>query len=377
MGAALTWELARRSLRVILLEGQGIAGGVSGSSFAWINATAKSEDETYHRLNARAVVCWHEMAAQWGAEALGLHGGGALFWERETQERQRLRERYTRLQAWDYPVCWVTTSEIAALEPAAQMGEGAEGLFAPADMWLETARCCRFLLEQARQLHADIRPHCPALGFTRSITDAISTVETPQGRIATRLLVLAAGLKTSLLAAQAGGLEAAHGCPLREEPGLLVELESVPASARIGRVCYPPDVGGLHMRPTLGGGLLLGAEDVDAQWQRPDRIGADGFPVGAVEELVRRAKSSLPVLASGGFSVAPRCCVRPVPLDDRPIVGALQGAHHLYVAVTHSGVTLAPLLAQLLAEEIVIGRPSPLLAPFAPARFRSEEQPER
>ena len=40
-----------------------------------------------------------------------------------------------------------------------------------------------------------------------------------------------------------------------------------------------------------------------------------------------------------------------------------------YVAVTHSGITLSPLLGKLAAAEIITGRPDPALAAFRPARF--------
>lgn len=41
----------------------------------------------------------------------------------------------------------------------------------------------------------------------------------------------------------------------------------------------------------------------------------------------------------------------------------------VYVAVTHSGVTLAPFLGQAIAEEIARARVVPQLEPFRPARF--------
>jgi glycine/D-amino acid oxidase-like deaminating enzyme len=58
---------------------------------------------------------------------------------------------------------------------------------------------------------------------------------------------------------------------------------------------------------------------------------------------------------------------RPVPADGLPAVGPV--APGLWLAVLHSGVTLGPLVAEALADE-VLGRPTaPLLAPFRPARF--------
>jgi D-hydroxyproline dehydrogenase subunit beta len=52
-----------------------------------------------------------------------------------------------------------------------------------------------------------------------------------------------------------------------------------------------------------------------------------------------------------------------------PVVGQgpLAG---LWIAVMHSGATLAPVVAELLADEISAGTNSPLLADFRPARFQ-------
>jgi glycine/D-amino acid oxidase-like deaminating enzyme len=61
--------------------------------------------------------------------------------------------------------------------------------------------------------------------------------------------------------------------------------------------------------------------------------------------------------------------VRPMPQDERPIVGPVPGISGFYVAVTHSGVTLAPLVGQLVAQEITTSQPSPELAEYRIERF--------
>jgi glycine/D-amino acid oxidase-like deaminating enzyme len=50
-------------------------------------------------------------------------------------------------------------------------------------------------------------------------------------------------------------------------------------------------------------------------------------------------------------------------------VGGLSGIPGYYEAVTHSGVTLGPLVGRLLAREILAGDVDPLIAPFRPDRF--------
>jgi len=62
-------------------------------------------------------------------------------------------------------------------------------------------------------------------------------------------------------------------------------------------------------------------------------------------------------------------CVRPLPSDEVSIVGRLPGAEWLYVAVTHSGVTLAAHLSRLIAAELATGAPGAELAPYRPDRF--------
>ncbi|RYD40141.1 MAG: FAD-binding oxidoreductase [Verrucomicrobiaceae bacterium] len=61
--------------------------------------------------------------------------------------------------------------------------------------------------------------------------------------------------------------------------------------------------------------------------------------------------------------------MRPVPGDGLPAVG--QGpVKGLWLAVMHSGATLAPVVAELLADEITGGPDSPFLAQFRPSRFQ-------
>ena len=47
----------------------------------------------------------------------------------------------------------------------------------------------------------------------------------------------------------------------------------------------------------------------------------------------------------------------------------MPGAPGAHVVCTHSGVTLAAILARLVAAEIRAGQADPLLAPYRPERF--------
>ncbi|NBO21116.1 MAG: ABC transporter substrate-binding protein [Rhodobacteraceae bacterium] len=75
------------------------------------------------------------------------------------------------------------------------------------------------------------------------------------------------------------------------------------------------------------------------------------------------------VVRSGPRIAEIRLGRRPVPQDGLPLLGGLPGFGGATLAVTHSGVTLAPLIGRLLAREILFGEESALLAPFRPLRL--------
>ena len=50
-------------------------------------------------------------------------------------------------------------------------------------------------------------------------------------------------------------------------------------------------------------------------------------------------------------------------------LGSADGVGGLYIAVMHSGITLAPAVGLFTAREILYGERDPLLAPYGLSRF--------
>lgn len=378
MGVALAYELARRTLRVTLLEAHALGSGVTGSGFAWVNATSKADqNEDYFQLNAAAVRLYDEFLRLHHAEPVGINTGGTLLWADTPEGRERLKERAERLLARDYLLSHLSLSEMEALEPHIQFrsparGE-AEGWYCPADKWVEPSRLVRFLADYARRHNADIREYTPVRAFSLDTLGNISLIKTDKAQIATRTLIIAAGAQTPALVSLLKEDPTLTQCvPLKRVPGILAETGNQTATGLAQRVLYPPDRGGLHLRPTATGGLLIGADDSDALVTEaplsPTRLQEIG------RTLLVRASDWLPTLPIAEVSkqLSTYICNRPVPQDDHPIVGRLPNISGVFVAVAHSGVTLAPLLASLLAEEIVLKHIPPLLTPYRPNRFLKE-----
>ena len=75
---------------------------------------------------------------------------------------------------------------------------------------------------------------------------------------------------------------------------------------------------------------------------------------------MRRLLRSGPSLALDFHTVGHR----PVPEAGLPFLGRANDVDGLYIAVTHSGVTLAPAIGRFVADEILTGHRHPLLEPF-------------
>jgi glycine/D-amino acid oxidase-like deaminating enzyme len=151
--------------------------------------------------------------------------------------------------------------------------------------------------------------------------------------------------------------------PLTRVPGLLLATERVPVCFR--QVAHPP---GFSFRPDGGGRVLILTD-----WQPsepPDEVIPCPSlpPPPELESFVARAARYLPALAGARVEAA-RLGVRPMPSDGYPIVGPHAERTGFYTVVTHSGITLGPVLGPIVAAEILTGRPEPALAPYRPHRF--------
>ena len=105
--------------------------------------------------------------------------------------------------------------------------------------------------------------------------------------------------------------------------------------------------------------------EVELDGMRPGPVPLDD-PL--VAQMMAWGAAAVPALAAAR-PIAALVAVRPIPADGLPSVGTVPGIPGYVEAVTHSGVTLAPLIARSLADEM-LGEPgNPLLAPFRPDRF--------
>lgn len=348
VGAAVAAGLTRRGASVTVLEAAYPGAGTTGSTFAWVNS-ANKEPEPYFALNYAGVLAHHALAeggAPWFAPTGNL--------ERATTDEHRavLASRLERLSVRNYPAHRLTASEARELEPDLVAPPGAEYAFYPEEGTAQPLPLLARLLGEARDRGAVVHS-----GAAVTEVDG-GTVRTAGGtRHDADIVVSCAGRWTEQVAALAG----AH-VPMLDPAvagavtaGLLIS--TTPLAIRLSRKLTTSH---LNVRPDGGGRLLLHALDLD---------GAVDPVAPPPPDLVRTALERLvDVLAPVDGLEMERAWVgqRAIPGDGRTVAGFTSSQH--YVVATHSGVTLAPALADLVAGE-VFGVESSLLAPFRPDRF--------
>jgi glycine/D-amino acid oxidase-like deaminating enzyme len=342
VGASIAWHLTSAGARVTVVD-VGAGGGIATPrSFAWINASW-GNPEPYFRLRIRAMTEWRRLAA--AVPGMQLAWTGGLCWDLPPPQLEAYAIEHG---GWGYGIRRVDRAEAMRLEPNL-LEPPAFALHVAEEGAVEPRAAADALLADAERRGAIIRLHTPVNRIVRK-DGAVVGVETAAGRLEADEVVLAAGAATVVIA-----MTASIGFPLEAPSGLLVH--SHPHSRLLNGLVLAPE---LHMRQTAEGRIVIGA----------DFGGGDpGADAGATARvLFAKARSMLrgsDTLALDFHSVG----YRPMPADGFPVIGRPQGLAGLYLAVMHSGITLAPAVGLFATDEILNGRRDPLLAPYAPSRF--------
>ncbi len=358
VGASIAWRVASRGARVTIVDRAEPGSGASSHSFAWINAGAK-EPVGYHNLNRRSLEMWPRFADALG-EDVGLRWGGKVSWENDAEAAQSLRARVHQLQAWGYPSRLVSREELQELEPALSIGAVAAAEYSENEGQVEPQMVVDACLNRLREMESAIVAGVEVTGLRTDSQDRVTSVQTTAGDIDADVVVVAAGTATTAVAAMAG-----VNVPQAESPGVVMRTSPMPSLLHNVPVVYAPPLEDgrreIHLRQCPDGRLMIGEGDQESLAEDDSQAHAD--------DLLARACQHLPGLV-GASAVPVPVGWRPMPLDGYPVMGFASEAPNLYVALTHSGVTLAPALSQLAALEICDGaRADAVLGPYRPERF--------
>ena len=360
IGASIAYHLSLRSVPVTVVDKARPGSGASSHSFAWINGTAKTP-AGYHDLNRRSLEMWSRFSRDLEAD-VGLRWGGQLEWGSTAKRAQQLRQRVNRLQKWGYPCRMIDEAELRRLEPDLCPGPVAAAALSYADGQVDPQKVVDACLLRSSQAETTLLPDTQVMGLnvaSRSKLGNVKSVQTDKGSIPCDLVVLAAGVETSKLAATAG-----ITIPQQFSPGVVVNTDPRPKLLYHVSILHTPASNAghpeIHLRQRADGTVQIGEGTQESLRQ-------DDSPEHA-RQLLDRASRYLPALAGAEAFPVP-VGYRPMPQDGYPVLGFAKTAPNVYIALTHSGVTLAPLVGELATMEIVDGVSVKILGPYRPDRF--------
>ncbi|RNG18337.1 NAD(P)/FAD-dependent oxidoreductase [Streptomyces botrytidirepellens] len=356
IGAATAHRLAEAGVDVTVLDAGGRTPGTSSATFS-IDVTHLKTPHSYFLLNQRSAALHRELEreirARTGAPGW-RHPAPLVQWGHTEEEQRTLRARAERLADWGHPCRTADPGELRTLAPAVDPAScrATELVVHDDATWYDAPLLAHTLLDRAAALGADIRYDTPVTALLRD-GERVRGAEARGRPFEADHVVNCAGPDAGRIAELAG-----VRLPLRRIPGLVGE--SVPLAEPLRAIVATP---GVDLRPAPGNRVCAISWPVDALLApTPDT------QVPPEADLLGRCAAVLPAFrALGGTRIG----VRPVPEDGLPLVGPHPRAPGLYTIATHSGVTLAPLLAALAAEELTTASPAPALAPYRPDRDTS------
>jgi glycine/D-amino acid oxidase-like deaminating enzyme len=342
IGASIAWHLAASGAAVTVVDAAEPGGIATPASFAWINASF-GNPEPYYRLRMRSIAEWRRLAE--AVPDIPLAWTGGLCWDLPPAELEAYLRQHS---AWNYPIRVVDRAEAARIEPNLA-DPPAFALHAEGEGAVEPWAAARALLANAKRRGARLLPSTAVTGLVRR--DGRTTgIATADGPISADHVVLAAGAGTAELAATAG-----IRLPMTTPPGLLAH--SRPYRKILSGLVIAP---ALHMRQTADGRIVAGADFGGADPGEDARATAAGL-LAKAKAMLRDADDLALDVHTVGY--------RPTPADGFPVIGRPDCDAGLYLAVLHSGITLAPAVGRFAALELLAGRRDPLLAPYGPERF--------
>ena len=364
VGASIAWHLAKGGAVVTLLERHDLATRASRGTFAWLNATWAKQPQDYHRLNQMGLAAWKEVETELG---LPIKWTGSLEWFDDDARQERLAEQIAEQVEWGEPARMVAPDELSRMEPNVDFADAASAALSPNDGALDPVMATQMLVDDAIAKGAQARTGCEVLSHRRE--GDVSMLETSCGAVECDAFVLATGADPEATETLAG-----LAIPQRSTPGVIVVTE--PMEPLVDAIIVAP---GVHIHQRLDGRVVLGeqdgAPDNEAHVQRlAGRPNA--FPTGELADehagrILEIARRYLPAMAGARIEDV-FIGWRPLPLDGHPVLGFSPAVPSAYIAIAHSGVTLAPIIGKLVAQEMLTGTRSERLAAYRPTRSFEE-----
>ncbi|MEM1306342.1 MAG: FAD-binding oxidoreductase [Pseudomonadota bacterium] len=351
IGSAFAMELAEAGANVTLVDRSGPASGATSKSFAWINAH-ETANADYAALRQASIARYRAFDPRL-QDAMGMVWRGTLNCHGDAAA---LETEAAALTSMGHAARIIGANAIADLEPALTARPDA-GLYCENEGAVDPAAATRAFARCAAEAGARIIYGCDVTALTM-VSDRVTGIATTFGQLTADTVVLAGGAGTRALA-QTVGVD----IPMSNRFGVL--LRTLPLQRFIERVVL---LDGLDVRQERDGTVIAAPDFSGAPVAGGGETAAAIDPSAIATELRARLREWFSCPATPHVDVT-TFGERPVPADGLPAIGRVPDREGLFVAVMHSGITLAPIVGLLGAREVLDDVDSDRLAPYRLDRF--------
>jgi glycine/D-amino acid oxidase-like deaminating enzyme len=361
IGASIAYHLSRKGAQVTLLERSDLATQASRGTLAWINASWAKQPRHYHAFTQRGVAGWRTLQTELN---LPVRWGGSLEWFASEDRQKKLVAQIKEQQRWGEPAEMITTEQCRTLEPNFQFIGTTEAAFSPNDGAVDPVLATKMLTLGAEAMGATIKTFCN-VESARPTAGGAAVLETNCGALEVDRYVLATGADPTAIKTLAG-----LDIPQRSTPGIIMITQPMPRL--INRLIAAPGAN-LHQRDdgriVLAGqqGVPSGEAHMERLKDRPNRFPLETFATQHGERILAAAEEYLPGISRAEIEDV-YIGWRPMPLDGHPVLGTSAANSAAYIAIMHSGVSLAPVVGELVAQEIMYDHADEALALYRPDR---------
>ncbi len=361
-GCSIAYALARRGVRVSIVERETVAAGASGKNDGQLLLEAAEfysrMTETLGRDRARAVLQFKVMSQDALAAFLAekrleteveWSRRGCYFLASSPPEERELRASCRLLAEDGFGVEWHDAAEVRR-----RVGAGAfsGGLFVPNDALVNPLKLTRAIFDEALRAGATYTGSCPV----REVRDGLLVTE--RGELAAEIIVLATNAWTGTLIGRRDLI-----WPIR---GQILSTSPLPPFLEVG---CSTNFGYEYWRQTRDGRIMAGG----FRWTDEEREkGTDLALNDAIQKRIEEFVLTLYRERAAELCIEHRWCgIMGFSIDGLPLVGPLPGRPLVWLAggFTGYGMSYGFGVGEAIAELITEGRTRFPIQPLATSRI--------
>ncbi len=358
-GTSTAFQLARRGVKVILVERDTVGSGPTAKSIGIIRLHYSYE--SLIRLAARSLELFGHFEYLTGGVADFSRTGFLLL--ASPAQLPSLRANIELQRSLGVRTSILSSQEVKALEPTLRIDDIGGAAYEPESGYADGYATSASFAAAARRHGAAIWETVPADRIVVT-SQRVRGVQTSRGLVQTSTVLVAAGPWTPQLFGPLG-IE----IPIQGTRQQVVQLAPSEAAGQIKIVCEDM-VQNFYVRPEAGGTVLAGVLDDEPEEVVPPDEFNHGADFDFIERVGRLWQHRYPTLGDahvrGGYA-----SLYDVTPDWQPVLGAVDQVAGLYVAAGFSGhgFKLSPALGEVLAAILCGDSPAIDVGMFHLARF--------